>query len=171
VEKVETGQTHKKNKKEKYLFNPYEIAICGLGSFEKNIFFLNLAEQFNKNFDTGKVDYPNVSSNNSDLNFFEKDNDFVLARTRFLNYDFVLINSQVNPDVPKIVFINPGETIETINEVNYGNVIAYTGTTSKFENQASDLPYFQFNEINKIKEFILEYFNNIAKKYPYTALY
>jgi molybdopterin-guanine dinucleotide biosynthesis protein A len=157
---VTTSETHKKQKsKTSYLFNPYEIAICGTYSFYKNNFAQFLREQISEDgYDVSDAVLP------------KKVNDFVLEKTFFLNNDFVISDSNDNPNIPKILFINPNETFEYLNESEYINVIAYVGAKEKPAGLTEGLPFFHSDEIDKIKNFVLEHFKLNVKKIPLNGL-
>jgi molybdopterin-guanine dinucleotide biosynthesis protein A len=161
---VITGESHKKKKgkSEKYIFNPFEIAVCGRDSFEKNVFILNLAEQFNEEFQLGRANYPIERADR------QAPADFVLDKINYLNYDFVLVTTRANSPFPKIVFIHPTDSPEDLQE--YENIIAFVGARENYEALPENTPYFHFSKLKEIKKCILQCLHNRIKKIPVYGL-
>jgi molybdopterin-guanine dinucleotide biosynthesis protein A len=162
---VTSSENHKKakGKTAKYLLNPYEIAVCGSYSFYKNNFVQFLYYQFSEDFEVCNVDYPTFET-------AENEPDFILEKTLYVNFDFVLINSQNNLDIPKILFINPDDSIEDIKETKFTNIIAYAGTKDRPLWLPADIPFFHVDDTENVKSFILGYFKQMEENIPFYGL-
>lgn len=175
------------NKKESYLFNPFEIFFSGFSGSGKTTLIEKLVKNLSDKYSIGYVkhdahkfdmDYEgkdtfklyNAGSNQVLIN--DKDHfaligkasensksslDFVLQKKNLLNSDFVFVEGYKYNPYPKIVIIDEKEEIlKDFEDGKVTNVIAFVGIEKIYEKDL--IPYFNRDDIDRISNFIISYF-------------
>lgn len=178
-----------------YTFNPFEIAFCGYSQSGKTTLITRLIKELSGEYKIGyiKHDVHSVDmdregkdtylarENGAKMVFINDPNQFVhihdgkvdpiAQQSVFLENDFVFVEGYKDSIIPKILFIDKKEEIfKDIQNKRFQNVIAYAGSQRNQKNLPADIPYFHYDDIDKIKQFVLSYFQQQAKNIPIYGL-
>ncbi len=186
------ASNHRNKKPLPFLFNPYEMAICGFSGVGKTTLLTRLFEIFSQNH---RVGYIKSDAHHFDLDKEKKDtwrmhqagahqvyinsanaegsyqNHTIadnLKAYSFIDNDFVLVEGYKNSTLPKIAFIDQDQLILQQIE-NKNSIKAYVGEFAQCPID-THLPYFQRDSILEIANFILSYFNGMTTRTPLYGL-
>lgn len=191
--------SHNSKKKETYLFNPFEIFFSGFSGSGKTTLIEKLIKNLSEKYLIGYVKHDahkfnidheekdtyrmyNSGANKVLINDPEhfaivergKENaksslDFALQKKYLLNSDFVFVEGYKYNPYPKIVIIDEkNQILKDFEDGKVTNVVAFIGT--ELISEKFNIPYFNRNDIERISNFILSYFDEKKLQIPLYGL-
>lgn len=168
-----TTNSHKTDKKLKYLYNPFEIIISGKQTEEKDFFINSIIQIFSNDFKVAHIIENNQKDNSVNTNkliigesFYNNKNnnnlDMITKKYLAVASDIAFIDNKNNITGTKIVFINEDDNSEYIN--SFENVLFFTGNINQYEKSNKISEFIDKSDLDKIKEKIISFFSEKISK-------
>lgn len=175
----------------KNLFHPFEISFCGFSNSGKTTLITKLINEFSKDFLVGyfkhdahkfQMDHPQkdtyeayqAGANKVMITSEEKwaaiksgPIDLLTEKTAFLESDILIVEGFKNSPSEKFIILKEGEAFYP---EKYENVVGVIGPSIDPPSAIDNIPYFERNEIQKIKAHILSLFKNRILETPIYGL-
>jgi len=185
---------HKKDSVPQFMFHPHEIAFCGFSNSGKTTLILKLIQglpEFKIGYvkhdvhqfamDTPGKDTFVVKESGAERVFINSKDSFAcLGKSQdhpidyshqLLDLDFVFVEGYKNSMMPKIIIIDDKkEILVGIKDESFSNIMAYIGKEQQCEELPEDVPYFQIDDVDQIKSFVLDKILKKAKEAPLHGL-
>lgn len=184
-----------KKKIRKSLFHPFELGFCGFSNSGKTTLISKIIDQLSSELDIGYVKHDVhkfhmdkegkdtykawhsgarqvfISDITHTANIHRNTPDFVEMRTALTNCDVVFLEGYKNFDVNKIVVLDErNEILKLVEEGTVTEVKLFIGRGERPNLLPEDIPYFQRDEIEKIKNWILSYYSEQINSTPLYGL-
>jgi molybdopterin-guanine dinucleotide biosynthesis protein A len=185
----------KKTNKREYLFHPYELAFTGHSGSGKTKLITRLIKILSEHMSIayikhdahffemdheGKDTDKAWKSGASCVSITDKDHTALIQNgipnkicspLPFLQADIAFIEGYKDFATKKILVLDAENTVlEGLSESSIESIVAYVGENSQAPNLPSGVPYFQRDQIEAIKNFILNSFQEQVKAIPLYGL-
>lgn len=186
--------SRKENFLSEFLFHPYEIAFCGFSNSGKTTLISRLIRKMSEfkigyvkhdahhfEMDTpGKDTFVIKESGAEKVIINSKDAFACLGRRlnhsidqshQMLDVDFIFVEGYKESAIPKIIIIDEKKEILTkIRNEEISNIIAYAGKEKQCDELPVELPYFQIDNIDQIKAFVINRMQQKTREIPLYGL-
>ncbi|MDX9976078.1 MAG: NTP transferase domain-containing protein [FCB group bacterium] len=161
-----------------FTYNPYEISFCGQAGSSRSTLVSRLARFVFTDHVVGHVNddvpYQGASTEKS-MTYCERTHsqhvvvypprkDGYIHPWALIDTDMVLVEEGHDSDLPKIV------VLDDMRKGRFSNVIAYVGRGESCAGQATGAPFFQRDNLEEIRNFILGYFAERVRAMPLYGL-
>ncbi|MDZ4859108.1 MAG: NTP transferase domain-containing protein [Candidatus Hydrogenedentes bacterium] len=162
-----------------FTYNPFEIAICGPSPINRSALAARATALLAENYKTAQV-MRRESSGNEDDKFplgvnlvtgdgqqgllYPSEMDEYLSPRPLLDVDVVLIESEADTSLPKLVWVESGETPE------YTNVIAFTHASASHPILSSDAIAVPDNQPQRLRTILDDHFRGQVESIPLYGL-
>lgn len=160
-----------------YLFNPYEIAFCGNSGSGKTTLITHLLKRLSSKYKIGYVkhsghgfsidkkgkdSYRAAESGASSVMVADSDHSAIIdftseistRQSALMETEIVFIEGFKDSSIPKVVLIEDKKDNELIGQ-RFRNVMCVVGKDSDI---SSNVPYFSSEDVESIKNFVVNYF-------------
>ena len=178
-----------------FIFNPLEVAVCGFSNSGKttlsaalikeisqeglSVAYVKHGHQFEldkpgkdsyKAMEAGANQRLLVSGNDHGLISSQKLNDYQ-APKYLLDADLVLAEGWKNAPIDKLLVLDDDhKALSLLNKGEFDRVIACAGAGERPDSVDEKIPYFNRNDVELIKQFLLDHLNNKINNRPIYGL-
>lgn len=161
-----------------FIYNPFELAFCGQAGSSRSTLVSRLIRTAFQGFEVGHVDNDvPYQTEQAEQTYLYCENtrfqhvvvhparkDEYVKPWAFLDADMVFLEEGHDIELPKIV------VLDDLRKGRFSNVIGYVGRGVSCAGQASGAPYFERDNLDAIRDFILEYFHERVRQRPLYGL-
>ncbi len=161
-----------------FAYNPYEVAFCGQAGSSRSTLVSRLVRLAFTEHIVAHVDndVPYQSRQPEETYVYCENTRFqhvvvypakkeeYVRPWPFLDADFVLVEEGRDVDIPKIV------VLDDLKKGRFSHVIGYVGRGISCAGQATGAPYFDRDNLDEIRDFILGYFQERISRTPLHGL-
>lgn len=161
-----------------FMYNPFELAFCGQAGSSRSTLVSRLVRNALQGYVVGHVDNDvPYQSQEAEQTFLYCENtrfqhvlvhptkkDEYVKPWPFLDADMVFVEDGRDSELPKLVML------DDLRKSRFSNVIGYVGRGVSCAGQASGAPQFERDNLEAIRDFILDYFQERARERPLYGL-
>ncbi len=160
-------------------FHPFEVGLCGFSNSGKTVLSQKLIHSMSRKYSIGYIKHDThffqmdkegkdtdvcykagaesvyISDKTHQALIQRGNSDFILKKTMFSNYDFVLVEGHKKQAHRKIVVLDSaGEIQKLVLKSEISNIIGFVGEAESLPEGLPKLPYFHRDDVVQIAKFI-----------------